>query len=94
VAVFDHDNSSGNSVAEQFFHCQRHPRRRFAASGDVDAVELIEIVKALADLKPVSVPLNRIIDSGEWISSRQACEKYFPRMCAQIEQRRHQPALY
>src|SRR5690349_17923873 len=94
VAVFDHDNSSGKSVADQCFHCLRHPRRCFATTGDIDPVKLIEIEEVLADLKPLSLPLNRIIDRGEGLSSRQTCEKYLPRMCAQIEQRRHWPALH
>jgi hypothetical protein len=89
IAVFDDNNTAGNSVTKKIFNGKGHPRTGLAATGDENVADSRKLVTPIGYLEMIIPEPDALLDRIQWICSFQPREKYFAGVSAQLRQRRH-----
>jgi hypothetical protein len=84
VAVFHHDETCGDSIAEQIFERRRHARARLAAARNQDAIKPAEIIAAIARTQTIAVEFYVGLDRCVRIRRRQRGSKDISRLSAKF----------
>jgi len=89
VAVFDDDKAAVDPFAKQRFQRKRHSCRGFTAAGDKYVVNRGEIVGRGAGAEAIVCNVKNFHDGGKWIGGLYTRREYFPGVCAEATQRKH-----